>query len=255
MPPLKARVVFAADQNGDRKTDLADYRLWMNRQLPDADSIYLTHIWYKTFMDHHTGMRTTINQAREIIEAISNVTDGLPQIPCLVGWQEGGHDHKYPSMGTVNQRIGGPAALRELFAACKQRYNTILSYHQNIDDAYADSADWDPDFCGPKGICHTIDVEKGAVFRRLDTMLEAIPVEKTLHFDNMRITNTHTAEGFRHIGIMEELVCGLMPIIDYLRKKGITITTEGQNGMPCDASLVVQGFWHFDIRRRNSGGC
>ena len=196
MPPLRAEVVFTPDENGDGRADLSDYRRWVNRRLPDADPIYHTHIWYKIFLDHASGVWTTLPQAREIIEAIHNVTDGLPQIPYLVGWQQGGHDHKYPSMDAINPRIGGAAALRKLFEVCKGRYNTILSYHQNIDDAYENSNDWDPDFCGPNGICHTVDVEKGAIFRRLDTMLQTTSVEKTLHFDNMRITNTHTAKGF-----------------------------------------------------------
>ena len=38
---------------------------------------------------------------------------------------------------------------------------------------------------------------------------------------------------------MEELVCGLMPIMDWLRMRDITVTTEGQNGMPIDCSLVL----------------
>jgi hypothetical protein len=41
MPPLQAQVVFLPDQNGDRRSDLSDYRLWLNRRLPDTDSLYI----------------------------------------------------------------------------------------------------------------------------------------------------------------------------------------------------------------------
>ena len=248
MPPLKAQVVFLQDENNDGRADLSDYSLWVNRHLPEADPIYHTHIWYKIFCDHGVlGLRTNRKQAQEMVEAIHNVTDGLPQIAYLVGWQHGGHDSKYPSMDTVNDSIGGQAALRELFQVCKQRYNTVLSYHQNIDDAYEDSKDWDPTFCGPHGICHTLDAESGGIFRRLDAMMETIPLEQTVHFDNLRITNTHTAKGFEDISILDELICGLMPVMDYLRARGITVTTEGQNGAPIDLSSLMGALWHYDI--------
>jgi hypothetical protein len=247
MPPLKAQVVFLDDINGDGVSDLSDYRLWLNRHIPDADSIYHKAIVYKIFMDLPScGLKTTISQAQEIIEAIYNVTDGILQIPYLVGWQYDGHDTGYPSMDKVNDRIGGADALRNLFNVCKENLNTILSYHQNIDDCYPDNPGYDPAFCTRNGICHTVDVETGSIFKRLKAMMDTIPLEKSVQFDNMRITNTHILEEYREIGIIEELVCGLMPIMDWLRMRDITVTTEGQNGMPIDCSLVVSGLWHFD---------
>lgn len=69
---------------------------------------------------------------------------------------------------------------------------------------------------------------------------------------------------FRDIGITEELMCGLVPIMDWLKARGITVTTEGQNGMPIDATWVVSGFWHYDPplssfqiwhRKLMGGGC
>ena len=50
---------------------------------------------------------TTYDQAAEIIRAINNVSDDLPQLVYLVGWQFQGHDDKYPSLNVVNPRPGG----------------------------------------------------------------------------------------------------------------------------------------------------
>jgi len=245
MPPLKAQVVFLKDENGDGKSDLSDYCLWLNHQIPDGDSIYHNSIWYKIFLDlPATGVRTTFSQAQEIIEAIYNVTDGLPQIVYLVGWQYEGHDTGYPAMDKVNEHIGGREALLQLVKASKELFNTIISYHNNIDDAYPEYEAWDNTIIGDCGnISHCLDAESGKIYKRLTDMMETVPVEKTIHFDNARITSGVAS---KNIGIMEELECGLRPIIEFMRRHGITVTTEGQNGIPIDCSPIFQGLWHYD---------
>jgi len=248
MPPLRVQVVFLSDLNGDGVADVSDYRLWVNRHLPDGDPLYATHIWYKIFLDYRdAGVKTTFRQAGEIVQAIHNITDGLPQMVYLVGWQEGGHDAQYPAMDSVNQRVGGAVALRELCEVSKSKYNALISYHTNIDDAYPGNKDYDPKIlANPHAICHTLDTESGQIFRRLEAMMRTVPVEKTLHFDNMRITNCVPGGCPEGIGILEELVCGLRPVTDWLRAKGITVTTEGQNGAPIDLTQLVAGLWHYD---------
>ena len=249
MPPLAVRAVFGTDTNGDGVISLSDYALWLNRQLPDADSIYRQSILYKVFCDFPgCGVKTTFKQAEEIVKAISNVTDGLPQIIYLVGWQYTGHDTGYPSMDKVNERIGGEQALRDLVRAGKERYNAIVSYHANIDDAYKENKGWDDGIMANRaGICHTKDTESWKIFERLKAMMDVVPVEKTFHFDNMRITNNDAARDPEGIGILEELECGLKPVMAFLRDKGITVTTEGQNGIPVDCTQIVNGFWHADL--------
>lgn len=245
LPPLKARLVFLQDLNGDGRADLSDYRLWVNRRLPDTDSLYLTHIWYKIF-NHEpvTGVRTTFRQSEEIIRAIHHVTDGLPQMVYLVGWQYEGHDTGYPAMDKVNPAIGGEAGLKALIDAGKNRYNTVVSYHCNIDDTTPGRPAHDPALVADNGsISHCLDVESGKVFKRLEAMMRVAPVERTLHFDNTRITSTVAAQG---IGIMEELECGLRPLASWLKGRGITLTTEGQNGIPIGLAGLFSALWHFD---------
>ena len=133
-----------------------------------------------------------------------------------------------------------------------------MSYHCNIDDAYRNSQDWDHRYVVESGnpgenalnvhgsISHTLDVETDEIFRRLEEYMECFPITKTLHLDNMRLTNALYRTGWEEIGVIEELVCGLMPIIEWLKEREITVTTEGHNGLPIDPSILVSGFWHYD---------
>ena len=49
--PLQAQIVFLGDLNQDGRVDASDYRLWVNRRLPDGDSVYRTSVWYKILCD------------------------------------------------------------------------------------------------------------------------------------------------------------------------------------------------------------
>lgn len=273
LPLLEARVVFLGDLNGDGRADLSDYRLWVNRARPQGDPLYADAIVYKIFMHYGPlGTATDLVQAEEIIGAIHRVTDGLPQVIYLVGQQEGGHDGTYPTLEGFNPHIGTPEQLHALTQACPARYNAVLSYHANIDDAYPHSRDWSEEYVVagqggdhlviPGSVCHTRDAETGAVFRRLQRFMDCFPLARTLHFDNLRLTNTLNRPGWEEIGVLEELVCGVMPVVAWLRQRGITVTTEGYNGLPIDPSLIVSGFWHHDppdrmrqiLHRRIYGG-
>ena len=248
MPPLEARVVFLGDENGDGVVDDNDYRLWLNRRIPDPPDVHKSHITYRILNDwiDQGGVLTDLEQSEEIVRSIYHVTDGLPQIPYLTGWQYTGHDTGYPAMARVNERIGGKDALWKMSSRCRDRYNATVSYHINIDDCYPGNPGYNERFCLENGISHTLDVESGEIFKRLSDLEKSVPVERIVRIDNMRITNTHTLRSIHNIGVLEELVCGIGPIMEWFAERGITAVTEGQNGLPVDASLMVQGLWHFD---------
>ncbi|MDP6054164.1 MAG: hypothetical protein QF879_17635, partial [Candidatus Latescibacteria bacterium] len=73
---------------------------------------------------------------------------------------------------------------------------------------------------------------------------------------------TYNRTGWEDIGVLEELVCGVMPVMDWLKARAMTTTTEGYNGMPIDPGCIVSGFWHHGapdrmrqiLHRRISGG-
>lgn len=257
MWPLDVRVVFLGDYNGDGVIDWSDWALWVNRTLPDADPLYRSTISYKMFLTiKNDQVFTTYPQMTEIVRALHNVADGVPQLIYLVGWQYQGHDDGYPSMDRVNPRPGGAHRLRRAIDECAG-YGAAVSYHVNIDDAYPDSPDWDPAYMTamdwdpsdggrPCGVVHTLDWESGHFRRRMEAMMAAVPVARTLHVDNTRICNTAGRGEFDGIGELEELYCGLLPMAEWLRERGITLTTEGTNGMPIDGPLLFSGWFHYD---------
>jgi hypothetical protein len=273
--PLEIKVVFLTDVNGDGKVDECDYQLWLNRQFPDANPIYKEAIWYKIFCaEKKKGVLTTFQETLDIIRQIHNITNGIPQIVYLVGWQFEGHDTGYPSLNRLNTKLAvNPKRAREelleLIRRAKEDYCCTISYHINIDDAYVDSPDWnpailsrdpdgaarvwidqkDPDMEGSVDhrvfhINHTKDVESGNVFKRLDAFLELIPVEHTVHLDAFRNTNA-SWDGSEYIGPLEELICGMKPILAYFKARGIDVSTEGQNGMPIEDSGIFSAYWHY----------
>jgi hypothetical protein len=90
----------------------------------------------------------TFEQALEVIRKTDNLTRGIPKIIYLVGWQKGGHDHGYPAWSEVNPRLKRPqdatalASLRWLIREGRN-FNTTVSLHLNMVDAYRHSPLWD----------------------------------------------------------------------------------------------------------------
>ena len=246
MWPLEVKVVFLEDYNGDGIIDWSDFALWVNRSLPDADELYRKSISYKIFMKMKgVDVATDGEQAAEIIRATHNASEGIPQLIYLVGWQFDGHDDQYPALNGAGQRLGGASAIRKLVEECRERYGALVSYHINIDDAYEDSPEWDPSYMHEGGVVHALDWENGHFVRRMNEMIDLVPVERTLHIDNTRICNTYTKD-FDGIGELEELFCGLYPMAQWLQERGISLTTEGSNGMPMDSTLIFDGWWHYE---------
>lgn len=250
--PLQLEIVFLQDINNDNRADCADYGLWINRRLADQDQFYFETLWYKIFLAFPDfGIPTTLKQTEEIVSAIESITDGMPQAPHLVGWQFKGHDTFYPSFGDINVDIGGSYGISQLEQYCK-KHHALLTFHSNIDDAYRNSLHWDDKYVvsnigefGVQGsVSHCLDVESGQAFRRIDDMFKFVNLKKTLQIDNTRVGVNIPEKG---IGLHEELIAGLIPKAEYFRKKGVTLTTEGQNGLPFDLTKVFAGMWHHDF--------
>lgn len=86
----------------------------------------------------------TFSQTLDMIEKIAFLTDNHPAVYYLVGWQYLGHDTGYPAVDKVNERLGGYIELMKLMEEAK-KYNAVVSFHDNYDDAYVQSPDWDPE--------------------------------------------------------------------------------------------------------------
>ena len=90
----------------------------------------------------------TFAQALEMIRRIHHLTGGLKHVTYLAGWQFEGHDSKYPAWSEVNARLKRPEdreavdSLRWLMAEARA-YDTTVSLHINMSDAYENSPLWD----------------------------------------------------------------------------------------------------------------
>ncbi len=76
-------------------------------------------------------------QVKEIIEKIYNITGGMKQVVYLVGWQRRGHDTEYPfpHKYEFSPYVGSYEEWLDCFEFAKA-HNTVLSFHDNFDDAY-----------------------------------------------------------------------------------------------------------------------
>jgi len=135
--PVKAqislRLRFAA--GGDWQTVA---KLLRRDLTPCYDPIYRNTFVHKWMLDNGAGVQSPLDEFRTHIGALAELTDHLPQIVYLVGWQEGGHDWGYPVPGGLSSSIGSEEELRELIREFRERYNVCVSFHDNFDDAYLD---------------------------------------------------------------------------------------------------------------------
>ena len=120
------------------------------RQLPAKRSdFYHDYMVYKIFIGSPTdGIQTTWMQALEIIRNVWLCTAGIKQLVYLVGFQNNGHDDRYPDVFTANAEAGTENELRELVKSAAEKYNAIVSFHDNYDDVYKESAGFDADIVG-----------------------------------------------------------------------------------------------------------
>ena len=155
----------------------------------------------------------TFEEAIEVIRKTDNLTRGIPKIIYLVGWQKGGHDHGYPAWSEVNPRLKrkqDATALDSLRWLILQgrKFNTTVSLHINMVDAYRQSPLWDEyvakdcfakDESGKllvagiqvKGedmynVVYPKEWEAGLAQRRIDALIQMIPELKaghTIHID------------------------------------------------------------------------
>jgi hypothetical protein len=121
-----------------------DAAKWLRRDLAGAPHpLYQDTFIYKIFCDSPgANDYTTFDEALEVIRKVHQLAPWMKQVVYLVGWQYRGHDTGYPATDQINQRLGGLDGLRRL-AAEAAKLNAILSFHDNFDDAYRDSPQWD----------------------------------------------------------------------------------------------------------------
>lgn len=107
--------------------------------------MYRGHMVYKVFVGSPAdGLRTSYAQAAEILRQVHARTGGAQQILYIVGFQNEGHDDRYPDVFTPNTVPGSETALHALIDEALA-LGSIVSFHDNYDDAYMESATFDED--------------------------------------------------------------------------------------------------------------
>jgi hypothetical protein len=263
MPDFEAQLTFIGDLNGNGRSDQGDYFVWCNRQMKGPDELHKNAIWYKIKINDAGNKNdpcANLAQSKEIIDYIKNITDGIPQIIYLVGYQYDGHDTGYPAFDKLNPRMGTSEELYALSKYCDS-INSVLSIHNNMCDAYKGNKYFSPDIMATDydgspmfweifadsafHTSHYKDVKTGMIFKRLDELFKIFPIHRSIHFDAMRVTNCNPAWEKDTIGVLEEYYLGLKPIAEWFRQKGVLITTETQNGNPVDLSTIAVGMWTY----------
>ena len=187
------------------------------------------------------------DEALEKIKEIDALTLGIPKIIYLVGWQNRGHDDRYPTINTVNPFLACPGStdaredLRFLMREAS-KYHTVVSLHINSTDIYQNSPDWalyrKNDLIGTKdgkefvtGTWNGIDAcqvvyknlwESGFYKKWVDGLLELLPELRTagtIHSDAFGCRPSDQST-------MEQEWAARRQMIRYWRDCGLDLTTE-----------------------------
>lgn len=221
----------------------------------------------------------TFKKSLEAIRKLNNITLGIPKIVYLVGWQYNGHDSKYPAWGEVNnalKRKEDKDALTSLKWLIKEakKYNTIVSLHLNMIDAFPDSPLWDTYlkediiakdlpgnpipgevFWGMQSyqISYAQEWKLGFAQKRIDEIIKMIPElvqGGTIHIDafhSMRPSGPDEPIS-PYLGYsIEDEMSAQRKILRYWRSKGLDVTCEaGIYWLRRDPFLGLQAMqWHY----------
>ncbi len=86
----------------------------------------------------------TFDRVGRILDMLK--TQGVQQAEvCLVGWNQKGHDGRYPQLFPVEEQLGGEQKLRELIKKSQDMGFQIVG-HTNSTDAYRISEVWDEEY-------------------------------------------------------------------------------------------------------------
>lgn len=216
---------------------------------------YSKTLWMKMFLatpdfdKNCSVVHISFEQALEIVKAVDNITQGIPKIIYLVGWQGLGHDDCWPEMDAVNEYLKreSDATAKDSFMWLYEeakKYNTVISVHINISDAVKEGGIFF-ELQAANALCNDINgnpavlqilnnrncyktsykqLWESGIFKRLfDRFLEIIPAAEagTVHIDNFCISESLNPKTYH-----DEQNEARNQILDYIYEKGIDVTSE-----------------------------
>jgi hypothetical protein len=259
---LQAQPVIGAQEYSRKET------VWKQPYRHDYSQTWTT----KMFLASPDGkggsdVKITFKQALSIISMIDTLTLGVPKIIYLVGWQYNGHDDRYPAFFEVNQALKraedatAEESLRWLMREAR-KYNTTISLHINMTDAYDNSPLWqeyvENDLISKNSdgklkvigeynnikahqVNYRNEWEKGYTQMRIDRLLQLLPelkVAATIHIDAWI---ARPSEGHNESAVTEADF--QRKALRYWNMKGLDVTSEWV--MDYMTGLVPLA-WHFN---------
>ncbi len=192
----------------------------------------------------------TFAQALEYIKKIDSITQGIPKIYYLVGWQYLGHDDQYPDFFEVNEALKRPQDKTaydsfKWFSEEAKKYHSVISVHINFNDAY-DNAPSFSEFVKAGALirkkngklhaienyngrrcyktCHKAYWESGLFKKMFDRFVNTFPFiaeTGTIHVDNFQCYKNYAPD----VSI-REMQNARREMIKYVHAKGMDITSE-----------------------------
>ena len=104
----------------------------------------------------------TFDRVKDIARALKAGGVGKAEL-CLVGWNVGGHDGRWPQAFPSEPRLGGDAKLREAIAAVQAEGYQIVP-HGNYRDAYTIADSWDGEWTVKSAPDAPIESDRGGAF-------------------------------------------------------------------------------------------
>jgi len=254
-----------------------DYYDWQKTLLPESPYVHdysqtLTMKLGMAVPDGKGGSRVlcTFARALDYVREVDALTRGIPKIVYLVGWQYNGHDDRYPAWDEVNVHLKRPqdSTARDSYlwlAEEAKRWNTTISVHVNMTDAYENSPHWnmylEKDLISRNEdgsllqignyndmpayqIFYTNEWESGVIVERIDRLVNLLELEKagTVHLD----AYFPRANVFRGVA-QEEESSYMRRTIRYFRQRGIDVTSENFAHNRNDPFIGLQPWcWWFD---------
>jgi hypothetical protein len=217
---------------------------WLRQGVSGSPNrLYQDTYLYKIFCDSPgADDYTTFEDALSVIRRVHQLAPWLKQVVYLVGWQYRGHDTGYPATDQINRRLGGIEGLRRA-AAEAAKYNAILSCHDNFDDAYRDSPQWDESIIARDsqgglqkggiwagGQSYIIAFDKyarKAGVERVRRTVSQMPVRASYHIDVLSAVPMRRDYHPDRPESTQDSLHGKFAIIREFNRHGIDVTSEG----------------------------
>ena len=255
----RVRIQVLGGEGRDVTTGWVPAARWVHARLrPQTPDPYAGRFVYKVFVGRPgTPAEVPFDEVLRRIRRWHGLLGGAAQICYLVGFQHEGHDSGYPDVFTVNQAAGGAEALARLIREARE-LNTVVSFHDNYDDAYACSPAWDEEDIGRDG---RGDLLRGGVWNgrqaywislpsyvgakasdRIRRTLGMYDIRETYHLDVLTASVFRPDFNPREPRDKNDDHASRIRLVSMFRERGIDVTSEGA-GLPF--LEAIRYFWEF----------